>query len=153
MTTTDTARTPGNASGTSAATLPGPAAQPRQQAPAPVAGAPGAAPSFASGGGRSLADLKRAAREADELAERLAAEAEQADDPYAGMSPKERRAAQRAARRLKGSFDEYTHLLAIKPREGYVFHSDYYDLDGGAATVMGFFHDEGAQDAFGAFWE
>lgn len=153
MTTTDTTRAAGNASGTSAATLPGPAAQARPQEAAAVA-AP--RPSFSGGSfgasGGSLADLKRTAREADELAQRLAAEAEQEDDPYVGMSPKERRAAQRAARRLKGSFDEYTHLLAIKPREGYVFHSDYYNLDGGAATVMGFFHDEGAQDAFGAFW-
>lgn len=74
------------------------------------------------------------------------------DDPYAGLSPKERRAAARQLRRLKGSFDDYPHLLAIKPREGYLFRSDYYQVDTNTACILGFFHNDAAQDDFGAFW-
>ncbi len=73
-------------------------------------------------------------------------------DPYAGMSAKERRAAERAARRLKGTFEDYPHLLAMKPREGYLFRSDYYDVDTSVACVLGFFHSEAARDDFGPFW-
>jgi hypothetical protein len=102
---------------------------------------------FAGEGG--LASLRRTA------AETKVSEAERAEDdadPYAGLSPKERRAAERQARRLKGTFADYPHLLAIKPREGYLFRSDYFDVDGGMACILGFFHDEAARDDFGAFW-
>ena len=78
--------------------------------------------------------------------------AEQSEDPYTGLSAKERRAAERAARRLKGTFDTYPHLLAMKPREGYLFRSDHFEVDGSMACVLGFFHDEAARDDFGAFW-
>ena len=106
----------------------------------------------AKAGGSSFADLRRLKEEADQRAAELAEEAAREEDPYAGMSPKERRAAQRAARRLKGKFEDYTHLMAIKPKEGYVFHSDYYVVDGQHATVMGYFHDDESRDDFGAFW-
>lgn len=50
------------------------------------------------------------------------------------------------------TFTGYPHLKEIKPRERYVFHSDYFDVDDGVATIMSFFHNEGAVDNFGAFW-
>lgn len=50
------------------------------------------------------------------------------------------------------SFSDYPFLQDIKPNEKYVFHSDYFEIDGRVATIMGFFHLEGAQDNFGAFW-
>lgn len=69
-----------------------------------------------------------------------------------GMSAKERRAAKKKAEQLSGTFDDYPHLLAIKPRERYVFRSDYFHVDDRYACVLGFFHDDGARDDFGAFW-
>lgn len=63
------------------------------------------------------------------------------------------RKARKAARQLKGSFEIYPHLLALKPKEKYVFRSDYIEVDGNyVACVMGFFHDEASRDDFGAFW-
>lgn len=50
------------------------------------------------------------------------------------------------------SFKSYPQLLEIKPREGYIFHSDYYKVDNHYATILSFFHTEGATDGFGAFW-
>lgn len=50
------------------------------------------------------------------------------------------------------TFDEYPFLKTIKPMEKYVFHSDYFEIDGRFATIMSFFHVEGASDNFGPFW-
>ncbi len=60
--------------------------------------------------------------------------------------------ADKEQRRLKGELADYPHLVAMKPREGYVFHSDYFEVDGGVATILGYFHDESARDEFVAFW-
>ena len=46
-----------------------------------------------------------------------------------GMSRKERKAL--FAKTNGATFKDYTHLLAVKPRQGYVFHSDYFEIDGG----------------------
>lgn len=46
----------------------------------------------------------------------------------------------------------YPDLMAIKPKEGYRFHSDYFQVDSGYGCVLSFFHVDGAQDSFGAFW-
>lgn len=54
--------------------------------------------------------------------------------------------------KLKRSFKNYPDLAAVKPREKYVFHSDYFTIDDGVATIMSFFHAEGATDNFGPFW-
>ena len=43
-------------------------------------------------------------------------------------------------------------LAAIKPKERYVFHSDYFQIDNSYATIMSFFHQQGARDDYGAFW-
>ena len=50
------------------------------------------------------------------------------------------------------SFRAYPHLLAIKPKEKYIFHSDYYQVDDRYACILSFFHAEGASDNFGPFW-
>lgn len=54
--------------------------------------------------------------------------------------------------KLVRSFKNYPDLAAIKPREKYVFHSDYFEVDDGVASIMSFFHIEGAMDNFGPFW-
>lgn len=56
------------------------------------------------------------------------------------------------AKKLAGSFDSYPHLLALKPKEKYVFRSDYFEVDEGVACIMAFFHDDAALDGFSAFW-
>jgi hypothetical protein len=104
---------------------------------------------FAPFGTSDFASLRRPAVDEPEVA---ATSAVDTDDRFAGMTPKERKAAERALRRLKGSFEDYPHLLAMKPREGYVFRSDYFEVDGSTACILGFFHDEAAHDGFGAFW-
>lgn len=50
------------------------------------------------------------------------------------------------------TFDVYPHLLACKPKERYVFHSDYFEIDNQVATILAFFHKDGASDNFGPFW-
>lgn len=65
---------------------------------------------------------------------------------------RERRAETRAERTLKGGYEAHPHLLALKPREGYVFKSDYFQVDDSFACILGFFHDEGSRDDFAAFW-
>ena len=104
------------------------------------------------GGGSGFADLRRAAVEASAAEAGRARKGGNTDDAVDGLSAKERKAAERAARRLKGGFENYPHLLAMKPREGYLFRSDYFESDGSVACVLGFFHDEAARTAFGAFW-
>lgn len=50
------------------------------------------------------------------------------------------------------SYASYPQLLEIKPKEKYVFHSDYFQVDDCYATILSFFHNDGATDNFGAFW-
>jgi len=50
------------------------------------------------------------------------------------------------------SYDDFPHLLNMKPYEKYVFHSDYFEMDDGFATILSFFHMDGAADNFGPFW-
>lgn len=50
------------------------------------------------------------------------------------------------------SFKSYPHLLEIKPKEKYIFHSDYYQVDSSYACIMSFFHTDAAKDDFGPFW-
>lgn len=49
-------------------------------------------------------------------------------------------------------FDKNHLLLALKPKEGYIFHSDYFDVDNQVVTILSFFHVDGATDNFGPFW-
>lgn len=50
------------------------------------------------------------------------------------------------------TFSAYPHLLALKPRECYIFHSDYFQIDDQVATILAYFHKDGAMDNFGPFW-
>ena len=65
------------------------------------------------------------------------------------LSRKERKALQDA---MEGSLSSYPHLMAMKPSEGYVFHSDYFTVDNYYGCVLAFFHDDSAQDHFAEFW-
>ena len=65
---------------------------------------------------------------------------------------KEEKAAEKAEKEKLRNFSEYPYLLAIKPKEKYVFHSDYFEIDGQVATIMHFFHMDGAADGYPAFW-
>lgn len=40
----------------------------------------------------------------------------------------------------------------IKPKEQYLFFSDYFKIDDCYATILTVFHDEGADDSLGYFW-
>jgi hypothetical protein len=42
--------------------------------------------------------------------------------------------------------------LAVKPRQGYVFHSDYFEIDGEVGCILSYFHDESARDELPPFW-
>lgn len=55
-------------------------------------------------------------------------------------------------KKLEGRFDSYPHLLALKPREKYLFRSDYFEVDGSVGCVLAYFHDDAAHDNFAAFW-
>jgi hypothetical protein len=146
----------GSASGTSGRSIPGAGSiGPSGRNDTPPTSATSADDLSSAPFGSGLAALRRATAEAQEATAAAATEkrkADQPDDPHAGLSPRDRRAAARAARRLKGGFEDYPHLLAIKPREGYLFRSDHFQVDNGVACVLGFFHDEAARDDFGAFW-
>ena len=108
-----------------------------------AAGFPGAA--SGDGFAASLAALR--------AAEAAPAGSEQEGDAPAPVDKRAERKARKEARQLKGSFDQYPHLLALKPKEKYVFRSDYFEVDDSyVACVLGFFHDEAARDDFGAFW-
>ncbi len=50
------------------------------------------------------------------------------------------------------TYENFPFLDRARPKERYVFHSDYFDVDGGCGTIMTFIHREGANDGFPAFW-
>lgn len=100
-------------------------------------------------GTSSFAEFKKAQEQA---AKEQAETAQDRHDPYAGMTKKERKAAINAAKNLTGKFKDYPHLDALRPKEGYVFRSDYFRVDGQHASILSFFHDDAAQDNFRAFW-
>lgn len=58
----------------------------------------------------------------------------------------------REVKHLQGTFDAYPHLLALKPKEKYLFRSDYFEVDGSVACILAYFHDDAAHDNFAAFW-
>lgn len=41
---------------------------------------------------------------------------------------------------------------AIKPKKGFTFRSDYFEVDGTYATILTVMHDQGADDNMGYFW-
>lgn len=76
--------------------------------------------------------------------------AESSERALKGMSRKERRAF--FSRANNGQVRDYAHLLAVKPRQGYVFHSDYFEIDGEVGCILSYFHDESARDELPPFW-
>ena len=96
-----------------------------------------------------------AARRVREVSETHAAseardKAESSERALKGMSRKERRAF--FSRANDGQVRDYPHLLAVKPRQGYVFHSDYFEIDGEVGCILSYFHDESARDELPPFW-
>lgn len=76
--------------------------------------------------------------------------AAQADEP-ARSSWLARR---RQARLMEGRFESYPHLMALKPKEKYVFRSDYFEVDsaGSVGCVLAFFHQASSHDGFPPLW-
>lgn len=74
--------------------------------------------------------------------------------PENNTKPKKKmtRKEKKAEREKLYSFSTYPHLMALKPKESYVFHSDYIKVDNKYMTIMGFFHKDNANDSFGPFW-
>ena len=52
----------------------------------------------------------------------------------------------------KIDYDSKPFLAKIKPREKYIFKSDYFIIDDTYATILSFFHMDGAADGYPAFW-
>lgn len=102
----------------------------------------------ASAGGRAAAfDFT----ELDKVAAEIAAAQDDEDDTLdtSKLSRKERKALEAA---MGDTIDVYPHLMALKPKERYVFHSDYFQVDDQVACILAYFHDDGATDGFPAFW-
>lgn len=53
---------------------------------------------------------------------------------------------------ILGSLSEFPFMMAIKPKQSYVFRSNTYESDGNFFTILSYFHKDGAFDDFGAFW-
>lgn len=51
------------------------------------------------------------------------------------------------------TFEDNPHLLTLRPRENYLFFSDYIKIDDDTFTcILAMFHNNGAADRFGQFW-
>lgn len=97
---------------------------------------------------------RRKKQAADETAPETATdsstvEGEDEDEQPAAQNWFQRR---KEMKQLAGDFESYPHLLALKPREKYIFRSDYYEVDDSVACVLAFFHDDASHDGFAAFW-
>ena len=69
------------------------------------------------------------------------------------VEPKKKTRKQRKQERADSrSFAAYPSLEAIKPRDRYIFHSDYFEVDGYYASVLTYRHNTAAVDNFGPFW-
>lgn len=56
------------------------------------------------------------------------------------------------ANRIKSSFNAYPHLDAIRPKERYIFKSDYFKIDNYFACILNYFHQAGASDDLPPFY-
>ncbi len=86
---------------------------------------------------------------ADDQAAEAAAEQTEEDAQEPKKSWLQRR---REVKELQGSFESYPHLLALKPKERYLFRSDYFEVDDSVGCVLAYFHDDAAHDNFNFFW-
>lgn len=90
----------------------------------------------------------------DAVVEEVSGDAESSEVPTIDENGKKLNWWQRrkVERELAGTFEAYPHLLALKPKERYLFRSDYFEVDDAVAAVLGYFHDDAAQDTFAPFW-
>ena len=65
---------------------------------------------------------------------------------------KEEKTLRKKREKRKVNAKNYPFLDEIRPREKYIFHSDYFDIDNQVACILSFFHKDGATDNFGSFW-
>ena len=65
---------------------------------------------------------------------------------------RERREAEAAERERYSDFSSVPVLDRIRPREGYIFHSDYFDIDSGVGCVLTYAHNDASTTSFGPFW-
>lgn len=103
---------------------------------------------------KSVQDRQEAEAAEAQIEEPVAAEEAVADTPEDEQDEPKKNWWQRRQemRQLEGQFDSYPHLLALKPKEKYLFRSDYFEVDGSVGCVLSYFHDEAAHDSFAAFW-
>lgn len=65
---------------------------------------------------------------------------------------RERREREALARERYSSFSSSPVLDRIRPRERYIFHSDYFEIDSGVGCVLTYTHNDAAIDSFPPFW-
>lgn len=53
---------------------------------------------------------------------------------------------------LNISYEDKPFLKDIKPKRKYVFHSDYFEMDGKYCTIISYIHPEAQNDRFSPFW-
>ena len=69
-----------------------------------------------------------------------------------GKQKKKKKESRKDRKQRKIRFKDYPHLLNVKPKEKYVFHSDFFEIDNSVAAILSFFHRQGAADNFAPFW-
>ena len=95
---------------------------------------------------KQLKAQKKAAAERAS-AQELEDDREQAEIDELKTSSKRRKQDRRVFGQKDSIYDK------LRPREGYVFKSDYFIIDGDQyCCIMNFFHNEGASDRFPPFW-
>ena len=65
---------------------------------------------------------------------------------------REEKKALKEKRKRKITFAGLPFLNEIRPKEHYIFHSDYFIVDNQYATVLCFFHKDGSLDNYAPFW-
>ncbi|MCM2394196.1 hypothetical protein [Streptomyces albipurpureus] len=114
-------------------------------------GIPGKKPGGTYDTAESVVDDPRA----DGAAEAEGVRGAEAADGVADEAPEPKKnwwQRRREVKHLQGTFDAYLHLLALKPKEKYLFRSDYFEVDSSVACILAYFHDDAAHDNFAAFW-
>ena len=94
-----------------------------------------------------------------EIAAKRREENAEAEDDVIDTSKLSRSERKKMDKVLKDTFggagaavEGYKHLMELKPRERYIFRSDYFMVDDDYACVLGFFHEDAATDNFPPFW-
>lgn len=101
---------------------------------------------------KESADDRKSRRKKEREAASAAMTPPEPEDVSGVETERDRRKREKAEAKMARTFANYPFLSDFKPREKYVFHSDYFQVDKRYGTIMSFFHIEGAQDNFDAFW-